>query len=122
MHALSIQQPWAWLIANGHKDVENRTWPTNFRRTFLIHAGKKFDLNGYQAVQQLIATKNLPIVLPARSAFDLGGIVGAAEVHGCVTHHQSLWFFGPYGFLIRNAEPLPFEPMRGQLNFFQVKT
>lgn len=26
MKALSIRQPWAWLIANGHKDIENRTW------------------------------------------------------------------------------------------------
>ena len=23
--ALSIQQPWAWLIVEGHKDIENRT-------------------------------------------------------------------------------------------------
>ena len=31
MKALSIQQPWAWLIAHGKKDVENRTWATAFR-------------------------------------------------------------------------------------------
>ena len=29
--ALSIQQPWAWFIVNGYKDVENRTWSTKFR-------------------------------------------------------------------------------------------
>lgn len=28
---LSIRQPWAWLIVNGYKDIENRTWPTHFR-------------------------------------------------------------------------------------------
>lgn len=26
--ALSVQQPWAWLIVWGLKPVENRTWPT----------------------------------------------------------------------------------------------
>ena len=26
MRVISIRQPWAWLIVNGYKDVENRTW------------------------------------------------------------------------------------------------
>lgn len=29
--AISIRQPWAWLILNAGKDIENRDWPTNFR-------------------------------------------------------------------------------------------
>ena len=41
--ALSIQQPWAWLIVNGHKDIENRDWRTNFRGPVAIHAGKKIE-------------------------------------------------------------------------------
>jgi len=27
---LSIRQPWAWLIIHGGKDVENRTWWTDY--------------------------------------------------------------------------------------------
>lgn len=42
MKALSILQPWAWLITAGHKDIENRRWWTNYRGPFLIHAGKKW--------------------------------------------------------------------------------
>ncbi len=42
---LSIRQPWAWLIVNGYKDIENRTWSTRFRGKVLIHAGK----NGMKA-------------------------------------------------------------------------
>lgn len=30
MAALSIRQPWAWLVVQGYKDIENRDWPTNF--------------------------------------------------------------------------------------------
>lgn len=41
--ALSIRQPWAWLIVNNHKPVENRSWPTSFRGRFLVHAGKTRD-------------------------------------------------------------------------------
>ncbi len=26
MKALSIKQPWAWLICAGYKDIENRSW------------------------------------------------------------------------------------------------
>ena len=40
--ALSIMQPWAWLIVNRHKPIENRSWHTNFRGHVLIHAGKKY--------------------------------------------------------------------------------
>jgi ASCH domain-containing protein len=28
MKALSVRQPWAWLIVNGYKEVENRDWAT----------------------------------------------------------------------------------------------
>jgi hypothetical protein len=27
--AISICQPWAWLIVNGYKDIENRIWASN---------------------------------------------------------------------------------------------
>jgi ASCH domain len=33
--ALSVRQPWAWAIVSGYKDVENRSWPTNYRGTYL---------------------------------------------------------------------------------------
>src|SRR5690349_14501124 len=43
MKALSIRQPWAWLIVNGHKPVENRSWPTKYTGKLLIHAGQRFE-------------------------------------------------------------------------------
>lgn len=41
--ALTITQPWAWLIAAGVKTVENRTWlpyPAGWAGPLMIHAGK----------------------------------------------------------------------------------
>jgi ASCH domain len=43
MKALSVRQPWAWLIVQGFKGIENRTWQTSFRGTVLIHAGMRID-------------------------------------------------------------------------------
>jgi hypothetical protein len=39
LKAISIRQPWAWLIVNGYKDVKNRIWAANLRGRVLIHAG-----------------------------------------------------------------------------------
>jgi len=50
-----------------------------------------------------------------------GGIIGSVEIVDCVTRSQSRWFCGRYGFMTRNAQPLPFYPYKGQLGFFEVK-
>lgn len=115
MKALSIRQPWAWLIVTDYKNVENRTWPTSFRGKFLIHAGKRFDHAGYKWV---IST--MGIAMPKPDCFHTGGIVGIAELTQCVTQHDSPWFSGPYGFVLENAQPLPFTPLGGRLRFFEV--
>jgi hypothetical protein len=41
MKAISLWQPWATLIALGHKQVETRHWPTNYRGPIAIHAAKR---------------------------------------------------------------------------------
>lgn len=38
--ALSLKQPFAWLIANGYLLVDDRTWGTQYRGPVLIHASK----------------------------------------------------------------------------------
>lgn len=40
MKALTVSQPFASLIADGQKFVENRTWSTSYRGLIAIHAGK----------------------------------------------------------------------------------
>ena len=49
MKVLSIKQPWAYLIASGIKDIENRTWkcPEKYiGKRVLIHASAKPVSNG----------------------------------------------------------------------------
>lgn len=109
--ALSIMQPWAWLIVAGHKDIENRTWPTSYRGPVLIHAGKRADAHFMPPYWEWS-----DITPPCD--FDLGGIIGEAEIIDCVRDSLSPWFHGPYGFVLDNMRPLPFQPCRGQLGFF----
>jgi hypothetical protein len=116
--ALSIRQPWAWLIVNGHKPVENRNWPTKFRGALWIHAGKTKDRQEYEGVDIKCAMAN--IELPPIDELDYGGIVGQSYLYDCVTHSDSRWFFGEHGFLLRDSKPLPFVPCRGMLGFFNV--
>jgi activating signal cointegrator 1 len=39
---LSLWQPWASLIALGHKRIETRSWSTTYRGWIAIHAAKKW--------------------------------------------------------------------------------
>lgn len=39
MKALTVQQPWAWAIVHGGKDIENRTQAWSYRGPLAIHAG-----------------------------------------------------------------------------------
>ncbi len=118
--AISIMQPWAALIVGGHKDIENRTWSTAYRGRVLIHAGKRQDLDALAD----IASGRHPVTGEPFAVdyenMDKGGIVGEAEIVDCVSRSDSPWFVGPFGFVIRNARPLPFRPLRGQLGFFRV--
>lgn len=116
MKALSIHQPWAWALANGHKPLENRNWPTQYRGELLIHATKTFDHEGLGWIRERFP--ELRKLLPDQ--FDLGGIVGLGQLVGCVQASASPWFVGRYGFVLHEARPLPFVPLRGQQGLFEV--
>ena len=115
MKALSIRQPWAWCIAEGLKDVENRTWRTKHRGGLLIHASKTFDHAGYLWIET-----EMGIDLPAPSAFRRGFLIATVCLAGCVTESDSPWFTGPYGFVLRNPVRFNAVEWRGQLGIFEV--
>lgn len=119
MRTLSIRQPWAWLIVNGWKNIENREWATGFRGRILVHAGKTMTRADYEACQLLMAGFT-SLELPPMKQLERGGIVGATTILDCVTDHPSEWFCGPYGFVLADSKPLPFRPCLGMLGFFEV--
>jgi hypothetical protein len=119
MKAISIRQPWAWLIVNGHKDIENRTWPTKFRGRVLIHASKGMTRAEYEDVEDFADG----LQLPAREELERGGIVGVATIVDCVpaARRTSPWHMeDQFGFQIADARSLPFVECKGALGFFDV--
>ncbi len=118
MKAISIRQPWAWLIVNGHKDIENRSWRTKYRGQVLVHASQGVKRSDYDAAYALAC--RLGIKLPHRSEFETGGIVGLTTITDCVEQSESPWFFGEKGFVLADSRPLPFVQMKGYLSFFET--
>ncbi len=122
---LSIRQPWTWLLTHGVKDIENRDWSTSYRGVLLLHAGKVGDENYFERDTFLMkwwqarygVIKDMPLL--ARD-FERGGIVGIATLDRVVTSSTSKWFIGTYGFVLRDAKPLPFIPYSGQRGLFGV--
>ncbi len=107
MMALSVKQPWADLIVEGVKDIENRTWPTNRRGPLLIHASRQWDDSDYAHL------------FGEKKDFVFGALIGIVDLVDCVTHSYSDWFEGPYGLVLENAKKF-IEPFfcKGRLRFF----
>lgn len=141
MKALSVRQPYAWLIVNGFKDVENRTWRTSFRGRFLIHASMTIERDAVALVRTACERSGVsfPQELP------IGGIVGEAVLVDCIHvderpwrmsatgalrrraarvrrdwYLDQDWFTGPYGFILRDTRATKFVKIQGRLGFFDT--
>ncbi len=135
MKALSIKQPWAWLICAGYKDIENRSWaiPISFRlpQRIYVHAGKMVD---WEATVKIGKGYLRRISVPAEKAINgaqltLGSIIGEVDIIDSSFRFgeendnlYSIWHVpGQNGFKLANPvlydKPIPY---KGQLGFFDV--
>lgn len=93
MKAITIKQPWASLIVHGIKDIENRTWRTNFRGRVLIHTagshGRKFSVNLTDAQTKAALATITKETMFGNMPFD--SIIGSVEIVDCVQNHPSIW-------------------------------
>lgn len=113
---LSVRQPWADLIVDGVKDVENRRWATAFRGAVLIHAAKTVETGDVARVRRDLGLAPGEEYCPVT-----GAILGMTRIVACVSRHPSRFFSGPYGFVlegsVRFENPIPY---RGRLGIFPV--
>jgi len=95
MKALSIKQPWASLIAAGIKDIENRTWRTNYRGRIYIHVSSaKFNLkySPLTAEQANAAHEGHKIgKIGDADALPYSAIIGEVDIVDCVLNAPSIW-------------------------------
>jgi hypothetical protein len=128
MKALSLKQPYAWLIANGFLQLDDRTWGTQYRGPMLIHASKGLYESYYDYLK---VSTDIP--LPDKDKLDYGGIVGVANLVLCcqpgnipanIRREQGVHFGGVheeyFGFLFEAATPLLLMPCRGKLGIFEI--
>lgn len=94
MKAITIQQPWAWAVIHGGKDIENRTrigtWRSAIGQRIAVHAGKRWSDRGGESdlirsamlswlnAQQRAAGWVDPAEHPDR--FQFGAIIGTVRV------------------------------------------
>lgn len=126
--AITIKQPWASLIMRCGKDIENRDWPTKIRGRVAIHSSARMhrdDIADACEAMQWIPRFSARIftaeALYEPERYPVGSIVGTVEIVDCVTKSDSPWFFGPYGFVLRDPIELP-EPIKckGALGWWKV--
>ena len=122
MRALSIRQPYAWLIVSGFKDIENRSWKTHHRGPLLIHAAARYSRSDHAYFSSTLR-RDFGITLPDFVELPLGGIVGQVDVVECVSEHTSRWKDADsFGFVLARPLPLPFCRCKGRLGLFDIAT
>lgn len=138
---LSIRQPWAWLIVAGLKDIENRTWKTDYRGRLLIHAGKEFDWSALRWLSVISQTYPPMIGVmwqilvhfgldaddveygnpPTLHQEELGALVGSVVLGNIIDDSDSVWAEPAnwHWLLIAPAAITPI-PMPGRLGLFEI--
>ena len=123
MKAITIKQPWASLIVHGIKEIENRTWRTNFRGRVLIHSSAKGDIAKFGCLQpnQRLKVLNTPMSCIDFNDLPFGSIIGSVEIVDCVQNYPSIWADkGVYNWILANPVLFP-EPIsaKGKLSFWE---
>lgn len=123
LKCLSISQPFADLIVSKKKTIELRTWNTNFRGEFLIHAPIKIRI---EDCKRLKISKKFVVgaIIGKAELYDVKKYDSKSEVHKDRAYHFASSKFSnrKFGFLLKNAKPFRIPiPYKGQLGFFDVE-
>lgn len=125
--ALSLRQPWAYLVVTGSKLVENRTRNTHFRGWFMVHAPAGMTRQEYVDCQRFIAraareTGHLP-ELPYPFDLHRSGMVGLGRLDGVrePQEHDDGWHMADqFGYDLGAVRETPFIGCKGNRGFWRV--
>lgn len=133
--ALAVKQPWASLICGGIKDIENRTWQTDYRGRIYIVASstnvnsafdqKLFAPEIMQAVKEAVENGNIADIheLPQSA------VIGYVDIVDCTGEPvDSIWSCGSLregnvNWVLQNAHVFeqPLLPgFKAKLNLFEI--
>ncbi len=126
--ALSLIQPWGWVILYGGKRLENRTRRLTFPRSpIFLHASAGMSRKYYDETIAMVAEIAPGLVVPQPEALERGGIIGQARIVSCAANdltpqrERDPWAMrGQYGYRLVDVRPLRFVPCAGMLGFWKV--
>ncbi|MCQ2350787.1 MAG: DEAD/DEAH box helicase family protein [Paludibacteraceae bacterium] len=133
--ALAVKQPWATLICTGIKDVENRTWKTDYRGRLYIVASSTDQLSVFenQEVPQewldIITEQQAKGNLPDLKDCPKSAVIGYVDVVDCSCDYvDSVWSGGSIdngnvNWILKNAHVFKnaqFPGFKAKLNFFEI--
>ncbi|WP_113926888.1 ASCH domain-containing protein [Bacillus sp. P14.5] len=81
MKVLSMIQPWASLFVMGEAKNETRTWRTNYRGDFAIHASQRIDKSACEQplIHNLLARHGF-----TKENLPTGKIIGRCTLQNCI--------------------------------------
>ena len=126
MKVISIKEPFATLIKENIKNIETRSWKTNYRGEIYIHASKVSDKTRTQELSDL--TKNLKM--------NNGNIIAKATLVDCKYMDQEFikeikqneteylcgyYEEGRYAWILKDIKKIKPIPAKGKLNIWNYK-
>lgn len=134
MKTLTLIQPWATLIALKEKQIETRSWKTNYRGQIAIHAGKKIDKTVFEDPFYINIFKKYGITInniPTSSIVaicDLTDCIHTEDILNNLTENEKkLGNYSPtrFAWILNNIqklqEPIPAKGMLGLWEFSELK-
>ena len=123
MDALTVWQPWAWVIGAGLKLVENRGWLPSWKRLkegddIAIHAGVTSPTRADYLTMKAAAATMGRTTVPELNGHVMGPeygrgrivavvkFVGIARAREDLPEAQRVWWSGPYGWLFADVRQL----------------
>ena len=114
MKVITIREPYTTLIKEGIKQIETRSWKTNYRGKLFIHVAQK------KIPKDLLANEEL-MALVKNQEFSYGKIICECELEDCIymdaefiekikQNHQEFicgeYKIGRYAWIIKNIKVL----------------
>lgn len=123
MKCLSVSQPYADLIVRGKKTIELRTWNTNFRGEFLVHAPIKIKNDVCKKLGIDQTKLRTGVIIGKVEIYDVKKYDSVSELKSDYKKHfaSEEFLHHKYGFLLRKSKELKIPiPYKGSLGFFDV--
>jgi len=133
---LSIKNPLSYTVCIGEKDIENRSWNTDFRGTLLIHSSSGENLDSEDKLFKAVWGQDYSdISAENRQVFaelldHMGGvlythaIIGCVDVVDVVQDSKSEWAVeDQYHWVLKNAKVFrnPILDVKGQVKFWNYE-